>query len=48
MRQKVDILSKWLTLEVGKPLTEGPGEVGGGLQIFLNGTLRKLKEYLVK
>ena len=28
MRQRVDVLSKWLTLEVGKPLTEGPGEVG--------------------
>ena len=29
IRKKVDILSKWLTLEVGKPITEGPGEVGG-------------------
>merc|ERR1711991_841428 len=34
MRQKVDILSKWLTLEVGKPLTEGPGEIGGAADIF--------------
>ena len=34
MRQRVDILSKWLTLEVGKPLTEGPGEVGGAADIF--------------
>ena len=34
MRKKVDILSKWLTLEVGKPLTEGPGEVGGAADIF--------------
>jgi len=30
MKHRVDILSKWLTLEVGKPLTEGPGEIGGG------------------
>ena len=34
MRQRVDILSKWLTLEVGKPLTEGSGEVGGAADIF--------------
>ena len=34
MRQRVNILSKWLTLEVGKPLTEGPGEVGGAADIF--------------
>ena len=34
MRQRVDVLSKWLTLEVGKPLTEGPGEVGGAADIF--------------
>ena len=34
MREKVDVLSKWLTLEVGKPITEGPGEVGGGADIF--------------
>ena len=34
IRQRVDILSKWLTLEVGKPLTEGPGEVGGSADIF--------------
>ena len=34
MRQRVDVLSKWLTLEVGKPLTEGPGEVGGAAEIF--------------
>ena len=47
IRKRVDVLSKWLTLEVGKPLTEGPGEVGDEL-IFLNGTLKKLKEYLEK
>ena len=34
MRDKVDILSKWLTLEVGKPLSEGAGEVGGAADIF--------------
>ena len=34
IRQRVDVLSKWLTLEVGKPLTEGPGEVGGAADIF--------------
>ena len=34
IRKKVDTLSKWLTLEVGKPLTEGPGEVGGAADIF--------------
>ena len=35
MKQRVDVLSKWLTLEVGKPLTEGPGEIGGAADIFL-------------
>ena len=34
IRKNVDILSKWLTLEVGKPLTEGAGEVGGAADIF--------------
>ena len=34
MRNKVDVLSKWLTLEVGKPLSEGPGEVNGAADIF--------------
>ena len=34
MRQKIDILSKWLTLEVGKPLSEGPGEINGAADIF--------------
>ena len=34
MRKKVDVLSKWLTLEVGKPISEGPGEVGGAADIF--------------
>ena len=34
MRQKVDVLSKWMTLEVGKPLSEGVGEIGGAADIF--------------
>jgi len=34
IRQKVDVLSKWMTLEVGKPLSEGPGEVNGAADIF--------------
>ena len=34
MREKKDILAKWLTLEVGKPLSEATGEVGGGADIF--------------
>ena len=34
MREKKEVLAKWLTLEVGKPLTEAVGEVGGGADIF--------------
>ena len=34
IRKKTDILSKWMTLEVGKPLTEGPGEISGAADIF--------------
>jgi len=34
IRKKSDILSKWMTLEVGKPLSEGPGEVNGAADIF--------------
>jgi len=34
MREKTDVLAKWLTLEVGKPLSEAAGEVGGGADIF--------------
>ena len=34
IRKKVNILSKWMTLEVGKPLTEGPGEIEGTADIF--------------
>ena len=34
IRKKVDTLSKWLTLEVGKPLAEAAGEIGGAGDIF--------------
>ena len=47
MRQKQDVLAKWLTLEVGKPLAEGIGETGE-LRIYLNGTQKKQKEFMVK
>ena len=47
MREKKDVLAKWLTLEVGKPLAEGVGEVGGGADIF-DGMLKKQKEFTVK
>ncbi len=34
IRKKNDILSKWLTLEVGKPLNESSGEASGAADIF--------------
>ncbi len=34
MREKQDVLAKWMTLEVGKPLTEAKGEVSGAADIF--------------
>jgi len=34
MRKKNEALAKWLTLEVGKPLAEGLGEVNGAADIF--------------
>ena len=34
MREKTDVLSKWMTLEVGKPLAEGTGEISGAADIF--------------
>ena len=34
IREKKDILAKWMTLEVGKPLAEGVGEAGGAADIF--------------
>ena len=34
IRKKNNILAKWLTLEVGKPLSEGLGEANGAADIF--------------
>ena len=34
MRERKDVLAKWLTLEVGKPIAEAGGEVGGAADIF--------------
>ena len=34
IREKKEVLAKWLTLEVGKPFSEGIGEVGGSADIF--------------
>jgi len=34
IRKKQDVLAKWMTLEVGKPLAEGKGEAGGSADIF--------------
>ncbi len=34
IREKQDILAKWLTLEVGKPFAEGKGEAGATAEIF--------------
>ena len=34
MRERTEVLAKWLTLEVGKPLAEAEGEVGGAADIF--------------
>ena len=31
MREKQDVLAKWMTLEVGKPLAEAKGEINGAL-----------------
>ena len=33
MREKKDVLAKWLTLEVEKPLKECVGEVGGAAEM---------------
>ena len=34
IREKQDVLAKWMTLEVGKPLAEAKGEIGGAADIF--------------
>ena len=34
IRERKEVLAKWMTLEVGKPFLEGIGEVGGAADIF--------------
>ena len=34
IREKQDVLAKWMTLEVGKPIAEAKGEVNGAADIF--------------
>ena len=34
IREKKDVLAKWMTLENGKPLAEGLGETNGAADIF--------------
>ena len=34
MREKQDVLAKWMTLEMGEPLNEAKGEVNGAADIF--------------
>ena len=34
LREKKDVLAKWMTLENGKPLAEGVGETNGAADIF--------------
>ena len=34
MREKTNVLAKWMTLEVGKPLAEAKGEIAGAADIF--------------
>ena len=34
LREKKDLLAKWMTLENGKPLAEGVGETNGAADIF--------------
>ena len=34
IRERKDVIAKWLTLEVGKPLVEGAGEAAGAADIF--------------
>ena len=47
MREKQDILAKWMTLEVGKPFVEAKVRLELQL-IYLNGMQRKRKEYMDK
>jgi len=34
IRKRKEVLAKWITLEVGKPISEALGEVGGAADIF--------------
>ena len=47
IRDKKDVLAKWLTLEVGKPLTESTGEVLGAADIF-EWSSEEAKEFMEK
>jgi succinate-semialdehyde dehydrogenase/glutarate-semialdehyde dehydrogenase len=47
MRERKDVLAKWLTLEVGKPLAEVLEKLVVEL-IFLNGMQKRQKEFMVK
>ena len=47
LRERKDVLAKWMTLENGKPLAEVLVKQMEQL-IFLNGMLKRQKEFLVK
>ena len=47
MREKQDVLAKWMTLEVGKPFAEAKVKLEDQ-QIFLNGMQKKQKEFMDK
>ena len=47
MREKQDILARWMTLEVGKPIAEAKGEVNGAADIY-EWMQRRQKEFMVK
>ena len=47
IRKKSKVFARWMTLETGKTLAEGEAEASALLQIFLNGMLRRPKEFMV-
>ena len=47
LREKKDVLAKWMTLENGKPLVEGIGETNGAADIF-EWNAEETKRILVK
>ena len=47
MREKQDVLAKWMTLEVGKPFAEAKGEVNGAADIF-EWNAEETKEFMVR